>query len=157
MNITAKGTVILEDGSEYGVEVEGYQRVDETYDQPLKEMVVERFQITPYKHLKHDDADKVWHDAEDQLKAILQAEYDKERVMKCYTDYPLIGLGDVEYKEAPIREVEFVSYDGDKYVTVLYDGIEYEFKSGYLYKTPGRGDDGECFTFKELAEMNEAE
>ena len=32
---------------------------------------------------------------------------------KCYTDYPLI-LPEEEGKRCPIREVEFISYNGDK-------------------------------------------
>lgn len=52
---------------------------------------------------------------------------------KAYTDYPFTLLGDTPNQEAPIREVEVVGYDGDKYCTILVDGITTEVKSGYLY------------------------
>lgn len=56
--------------------------------------------------------------------------------MKAYTDYPLF---EKEFgKKAPIREVELISYDGDKYVTIKFEGKIYWFKSGYLYSEPGR-------------------
>ena len=53
-----------------------------------------------------------------------------------FTDYPLYPE---EYgKPAPIREVEFVSYDGNKYVKVKYQNQLFEFKAGYLYLVYGR-------------------
>lgn len=58
--------------------------------------------------------------------------------MKAYTDYPFDFLGDPPGSAAPVREVEVLSYDGDKYCTVVVGGHKTEIKSGYLYKTPGR-------------------
>lgn len=57
-----------------------------------------------------------------------------------YTDYPILALGDKPGEAAPIRECELLSYDGDKYVTVKVEGIEVEFKAGYLYIERGRFD-----------------
>lgn len=56
--------------------------------------------------------------------------------MKAYTDYPFVELGDEPYKEAPVRQVEIVSYDFNKYCYVRtegYDGL-LEVKTGYLHK-----------------------
>ena len=60
---------------------------------------------------------------------------------KCYTDYPLF---EEEYgKEAPMREVNPLSYDGDKYCQVEFEGKTYEIKSGYLYSNQiGVGEKG---------------
>ena len=58
--------------------------------------------------------------------------------MKAWTDYPIVELGDAPHVEAPIREVEILSYDGDKYCRVLVDGVEKSIKAGYLYRAPGR-------------------
>jgi hypothetical protein len=41
-----------------------------------------------------------------------------------WTDYPFIDLGDEPGKEAPIRRVRVMDYDGDKYVTVGFIGLE---------------------------------
>ena len=65
--------------------------------------------------------------------------------MHAFTDYPLVELGDEEGKIAPIRRVEPISYDGDKYVRVRFEGRVYSFKAGYLYAVPGRS--GEVATF----------
>jgi len=56
----------------------------------------------------------------------------------CWTDYPLIQLGDTSGKPAPIRHVTVLSYDGNKYATVLVSGIKISLKGGYLYQQPGR-------------------
>jgi|WetSurMetagenome_2_1015567.scaffolds.fasta_scaffold951959_1 hypothetical protein len=66
--------------------------------------------------------------------------------MRMWTDYPIRELGDIDGQDAPIRECELVSYDGDRYVTVhvfLPDSkhvLRTEFKSGYLYTEPKRLD-----------------
>lgn len=52
---------------------------------------------------------------------------------KRYTDYPFEFLGDVAGKEAPIREIEVMSYDGNKYVTICVEGFVTEIKKGYVY------------------------
>lgn len=55
--------------------------------------------------------------------------------MKAYTDYPFTYLGDEPYKQAPVRQVEIVSYDFNKHCYVLVGGEgPLEVKSGYLYK-----------------------
>jgi len=68
-----------------------------------------------------------------------------EEKIRAWTDYPIDLLGDCPRQEAPIRECEPISYDGDKYVVVRIDGRKYEIKSGYVYSRPGRG--GEVPTF----------
>ena len=58
---------------------------------------------------------------------------------KAWTDYPFTGLGDTPGVGAPVREVQIVGYDHDKYATILVPGLAepQEIKSGYLYKTRG--------------------
>ena len=58
----------------------------------------------------------------------------------CWTDYPIIELGDKELEEAPIRHVKVLAYDQNKYVTVevIGTGVITSFKAGYLYSQPGR-------------------
>ena len=59
--------------------------------------------------------------------------------MKAWTDYPFTNLGDKPNQIAPMREIEVLSYDGDKYCRVKWAGVfEEEIKSGYLYKEKGR-------------------
>jgi hypothetical protein len=58
--------------------------------------------------------------------------------MTAWTDYPFEWLGDEPNKPAPIREVEVLRYDGDKYCRVRVAGGVDEIKSGYLYQAPGR-------------------
>lgn len=68
--------------------------------------------------------------------------------MKSWTDYPIAIFGDVEGVEAPIREVDVLSYDGDKYCKVRVNGITIQIKSGYLYQSKGR--DVPCLTKGQL-------
>lgn len=56
--------------------------------------------------------------------------------MKCYTDFPLYQAE--YYKKAPIREVEFIAYDGNKYCTIKFENVIYEIKAGYLYSEAKR-------------------
>lgn len=58
--------------------------------------------------------------------------------MKAYTDYPITELGDEPNKEAPIRQVEVIDYDSDKYCIVRIDGLTKSIKAGYLYTQEGR-------------------
>lgn len=58
--------------------------------------------------------------------------------MKAYTDYPINQLGDEPYKEAPIREIEVLSYDRNKYCYIKVCGIVDSIKAGYIYKELGR-------------------
>lgn len=62
----------------------------------------------------------------------------KEGYMQAWTDYPFTELGDEAYQEAPVREIEVLSYDGDKYCRVMVQGHETEIKAGYIYQKPGR-------------------
>ena len=57
---------------------------------------------------------------------------------KFYTDYPFVELGDEPNKEAPIREVSLIGFDGDKYVDVLVEGKVSSTKWGYIYMEPKR-------------------
>lgn len=59
--------------------------------------------------------------------------------MKAWTDYPFTNLGDKPNQKAPVREIEVLSYDGDKYCRVKFAGVfEDEIKSGYIYQREGR-------------------
>lgn len=58
--------------------------------------------------------------------------------MKAWTDYPFTALGDTSGQIAPIREIEVLSYDRDKYCRVRVEGHEDEIKAGYIYQKPGR-------------------
>ena len=58
--------------------------------------------------------------------------------MKYYTDYPFVSLGDEPYRIAPVREIEIIEYDGNKYVKILVGGIEEKVKAGYIYEEAGR-------------------
>jgi hypothetical protein len=58
--------------------------------------------------------------------------------IKCWTDYPIVALGDVSGQKSPIRPVVITDYDGDKYVTVIVGGIEASFKRCYVYPRPAR-------------------
>lgn len=70
--------------------------------------------------------------------------------MKGYTDYPIIELGDVGGEVAPVREVEILDYDEDKYATVRVDGVQTSIKRGYLYPKPGRDGETPCFSHDDL-------
>lgn len=58
--------------------------------------------------------------------------------MKAYTDYPFTFLGDIPNQKAPIREIEVLSYDQDKYCQIIVEGQTTEIKRGYIYQKPGR-------------------
>jgi hypothetical protein len=58
--------------------------------------------------------------------------------MMAWTDYPIVALGDEVGKEAPIREVTVLGWDGNKYAEVEVEGVRTSFKAGYLYTKPGR-------------------
>lgn len=52
------------------------------------------------------------------------------------TDYPLFKE---EYGRAgPFRLVTVKDYDGNKYCTIEYNGVEYSIKAGYLYRSRRR-------------------
>jgi hypothetical protein len=50
-----------------------------------------------------------------------------------YTDYPIPELGDKPFTKCAFREVEVLSYDGDKWCKVLFEGKTYSIKRYYLY------------------------
>lgn len=57
--------------------------------------------------------------------------------MKAYTDYPFESLGDAPSERAPIREIKVISYDGNKYCSILVEGKMENIKGGYIYKRRG--------------------
>jgi len=73
--------------------------------------------------------------------------------MEAFTDYPIRDLGDSPNEIAPIREVEVLSYDGNKYCMILVDGVTTEVKSGYLYHGVGRAGEVPCFMHDELGDL----
>ena len=58
--------------------------------------------------------------------------------MRFYTDYHFKELGDAPYKIVPVRRIEILSYDGNKYCDVLCKGKIFNIKSGYIYPRPYR-------------------
>lgn len=62
------------------------------------------------------------------------------KTITCWTDYPFVELGDAPGKQAPIRHVNVISYDGDKYAKISFAdcGDVLEVKAGYLYRHAGR-------------------
>lgn len=58
--------------------------------------------------------------------------------MKAYTDYPFKELGDTPHTAGPIREVEVLAFDGDKYCTIRIGEFIGDVKWCYLYKERGR-------------------
>lgn len=58
--------------------------------------------------------------------------------MKYYTDYPFKELGDIPFTEAPIREIEIITYDGDKYCCIKVENVITNLKLGYIYLEPRR-------------------
>ena len=73
--------------------------------------------------------------------------------MKAWTDYPFTWLGDVEGEKAPVREIEVLSYDGDKYCRVKVCGGEDEIKSGYIYQQKGRYGEVPVITQEQLTAL----
>lgn len=61
-------------------------------------------------------------------------------MIKAWTDYPIGQLGDEPGKIAPIREIEVLSYDRNKYCWVRISGTDIldNFKAGYIYEEAGR-------------------
>ena len=73
--------------------------------------------------------------------------------MKAWTDYPFISLGDTAGQEAPVREIEVLSYDGDKYCRIKIGDEEDEIKAAYIYQRAGRCGEVPKITSKQLEEM----
>ena len=69
----------------------------------------------------------------------------KVKTISCWTDYPFESLGDSPHETAPIRQVEVIYYDGDKYASVIVEGQEESIKTGYLYNKPVRMQSGKWY------------
>lgn len=71
---------------------------------------------------------------------------------RAYTDYPILELGDEPQQRAPIRQVNIVAYDGNKYATIeVTEGertVTTEIKAGYLYKNARRYGDPDVIHVK---------
>lgn len=72
-----------------------------------------------------------------------------------WTDYPISEIGDIPYKEAPIRRIRVISFDNDKYakVEILGYAVTVEIKRCYLYSKRGRCDTVKCISFRKLERM----
>lgn len=77
--------------------------------------------------------------------------------MKAWTDYPSEFLGDTEGREASIREIDALSYDGDKLCLISVCGVETEIKSGYVYERPGRAGEVSSVSREWLAKITSGE
>lgn len=73
--------------------------------------------------------------------------------MKAWTDYPFTSLGDTAGKKAPVREIEVLSYDDDKYCKIRVQGQEHEIKAGYIYQQEGRIGEVPQITKKQLTNL----
>lgn len=71
--------------------------------------------------------------------------------MKAWTDYPFTWLGDTAGEEAPVREIEVLSYDDNKYCRIRISGEEDEIKAGYIYQREGRCGEVPTITRRQLA------
>lgn len=69
--------------------------------------------------------------------------------MKAYTDEPIVELGDTVGYEAPIREVEVLSFDSNRYFDVQISGITVKIKAGRLYRTAARYGHSQCISTAE--------
>lgn len=59
-------------------------------------------------------------------------------MVKAWTDYPIIQLGDVGGQLAPIRLCDVLSYDGSLYCRIRVGDVYETVKHCYLYKKRGR-------------------
>jgi hypothetical protein len=76
-----------------------------------------------------------------------------EEPKQLFTDYPITELGDEEFKEAPIRQCELLSYDDNKYCYVKVEGIEKEIKRCYIYSQRARCGEVDCISVDEIKEL----
>ena len=72
-----------------------------------------------------------------------------------WTDYPFVELGDIPYEKAPIRRVQVLSFDGNKYAKISYMGMYLEVKAGYLYGKAGRCSTVPRIALRKLERMKE--
>lgn len=75
----------------------------------------------------------------------------------CWTDYPFVELGDEPGKMAPIRHVNIISYDGNKYAKVSFEncGDILDVKTGYLYSKRGRYGQVKCVNPRKIERMGD--
>lgn len=73
--------------------------------------------------------------------------------MKAWTDYPFTWLGDIASKIAPVRAIEVLEYDDDKYCEIKVDTGFDSIKAGYIYQQPGRFGEVPCLTPEQLATL----
>ena len=78
--------------------------------------------------------------------------------MKAWTDYPFVELGDTPHKPAPVRQIEIVAYDQNKYITVIVEDnqtrLKTSIKSGYAYVAAGRYGEVASVTDEQLSCLN---
>ena len=72
-----------------------------------------------------------------------------------YTDYPFVELGDIPNQLAPIRRVEFICYDNNKYADIIVENRMLSVKLGYLYPEARRFEDGKSVSYKDAKKFNE--
>jgi len=70
-----------------------------------------------------------------------------------WTDYPIVELGDTPHKQAPVRAVEAIAYDGDKYCTAKVGHAIVSLKRGYVYRRKGRCGDVAAFSHAQMMEL----
>ena len=77
------------------------------------------------------------------------------KTITAWTDYPFRQLGDEAYKKAPVRHVNVISYDGDKYAKVSFAGCGdwLEVKACYLYRQRGRSGQVKTINRRKLERM----
>ena len=73
--------------------------------------------------------------------------------MKAWTDYPFERLGDIAGEIAPVREIEVLSYDDNKYCRIKIGDEEDEIKAAYIYQLAGRCGEVPKITSQQLAEI----
>lgn len=73
--------------------------------------------------------------------------------MKFWTDYPFDRLGDIPYEKAPVREIEVLSYDNNKYCKIKVEGLYEEIKTGYIYQKKGRYGEVPMISPKQIAKL----
>ena len=77
--------------------------------------------------------------------------------MKAWTDYPFTWLGDTAGQIAPVREIEVLSYDQDKYCKIMVCGQREEIKAGYVYQKEGRCGEVPAINRRQLALLPKTE
>jgi hypothetical protein len=75
--------------------------------------------------------------------------------MEAWTDYPFTWLGDISGQKAPVRKIDVLGYDGDKYCQIKVAGRKVEIKSGYIYQSKGRYGEVPGLTRRQLATLGE--